>query len=167
MVAQPELNRIRNLKRGELPDLIIGIGNCGRADDGLGWAFLDAIGEQKLFEGEVVYRYQLQVEDAELISGYKRVLFVDAYSGPLQGGISLETVEPNIEHSFSSHALEPGTIVALCNQIYNCTPEAQVLMIEGEVFKLESGLSAVAQTNLETALQFFMARYKYDLQVQI
>ena len=31
-------------------DLVFGIGNCGRGDDGLGWAFLDRIRHEEGFE---------------------------------------------------------------------------------------------------------------------
>jgi Ni,Fe-hydrogenase maturation factor len=57
--------------------IILGIGNNGRQDDGLGWLFLDSLKdlESKL---TLEYRYQLQIEDAELISNYKTVIFVDA-----------------------------------------------------------------------------------------
>ncbi|PSR08953.1 MAG: Ni/Fe hydrogenase, partial [Bacteroidetes bacterium] len=57
--------------------LLLGIGNSGRADDGLGWAFAEAFSDQAdLFEVEL--RYQLQIEDALLISTYQRVVIVDA-----------------------------------------------------------------------------------------
>ena len=42
--------------------LIIGIGNSGRADDGLGWAYLDAIASLDLEEIDTEYKYQLQIE---------------------------------------------------------------------------------------------------------
>ena len=57
--------------------LIIGIGNSGRSDDGLGWLMLDTI-ENKFSNVDVLYRYQLQIEDAEILSHYPTVIFVDA-----------------------------------------------------------------------------------------
>ena len=48
--------------------LLIGIGNSGRSDDALGWKFVDEFVEYgHLFDLE--YRYQLQIEDAELHLG--------------------------------------------------------------------------------------------------
>ena len=53
--------------------LLIGIGNSGRQDDGLGWAFLDAVCSQPDLKAQCEYRYQLQIEDAELVSRFERV----------------------------------------------------------------------------------------------
>ena len=59
--------------------LIYGIGNVGRQDDGLGWAFVDWLQAQGLCSSAEMQRgYQLLLEDAELISNKERVLFVDA-----------------------------------------------------------------------------------------
>ena len=57
--------------------IVIGIGNNGRQDDGLGWMFLDFLDEQNA-NIDLEYRYQLQIEDADLISNYDTVIFVDA-----------------------------------------------------------------------------------------
>ena len=38
--------------------LIIGIGNSGRRDDGLGWAFLEALEDLGLDSNQMHYRYQ-------------------------------------------------------------------------------------------------------------
>ena len=54
--------------------LLIGIGNSGRSDDALGWKFVDEFADYDyLFDLE--YRYQLQIEDSELVSRYKKVIF--------------------------------------------------------------------------------------------
>jgi len=76
---------------GREPETVIfGIGNCGRGDDGLGWAFLDRIQQEPGFRGLIEYRYQLQPEDAALISRAERVLFVDSYRGDLRGGFQFK-----------------------------------------------------------------------------
>ena len=58
--------------------LIIGIGNSGRNDDGLGWKFVDIASQTMRGYFDVEYRYQLQIEDAELVSKYNKVIFADA-----------------------------------------------------------------------------------------
>jgi len=135
--------------------LIIGIGNSGRSDDGLGWAFSESVEESELYRGDIVLRYQLQIEDADLISAYDQVLFVDAHSGRVDRGMRCELVDPHIEHSYSTHALLPGAIVGLCKELYDATPKAYILMIEGHEWDLKIGLSEIAQTNLSRALQYF------------
>ncbi|RLD75788.1 MAG: Ni/Fe hydrogenase, partial [Bacteroidetes bacterium] len=58
--------------------IVFGIGNIGRQDDGLGWLFLDHLKEKQFNHLDLEYRYQLQIEDAELICNYDTVIFVDA-----------------------------------------------------------------------------------------
>ena len=51
-----------SIRPGIGPDtLIFGIGNCGRSDDGLGWAFIDWLEERGLCPtSEKRRHYQLQ-----------------------------------------------------------------------------------------------------------
>lgn len=135
--------------------MIIGIGNDGRGDDGLGWAFLKAIEQNESFCGPIVYRYQLQIEDAELISHARRVVFVDACHHALSSGYCWQTCEPAHEVEFTSHQLSPQTVLFLCQQLYDNAPPADLLLIEGCSWELQLGLSTAAKSNLEKALSFF------------
>lgn len=135
--------------------LLIGIGNAGRRDDGLGWAFID-FWEPRLLEGwDCEYRYQLQVEDAQLIATYDRVYFVDADRRMHSEGFLFTEVFPEMENSFTSHELTPSTVMHLCQEIYNQKPEAYLLGISGVEFELENGLSETALENLSEAIAFF------------
>ena len=136
--------------------VLIGIGNCGRRDDGLGWAFLDAIqDEQSIAKAELVYCYQLNVEDAELISTADVVVFIDAYQGELKNGCSFETCQPENNFSFTTHSLSPGVIVSLCSSLYNKQAMNYVLKIQGEEWELKEGLSKKAEHNLSSAIHEF------------
>ncbi|MBT8204383.1 MAG: hydrogenase maturation protease [Eudoraea sp.] len=135
--------------------LIVGIGNCGRTDDGLGWAFLDQINEKLHGNMDYVYRYQLQIEDAELISHYGTVYFVDAHTHLWEDGFKLERCQPKANHGFSTHELEPETVVYLSETLYNKTPDAFIFGISGVRFDLKIGLTKEAETNLSRALEFF------------
>ena len=140
------------------PDtLIIGIGNIGRKDDGLGWAFLQQLEEEGKFAGELQYRYQLVLEDAEVISHYRQVIFVDASKRVATDGFYWERCEAkNSGHyHYSSHALEPAAIVALCRDLYNCEPAAYLLGITGSSWGLQQGMSRQAKRNLAAAYRFF------------
>lgn len=134
--------------------LVIGIGNCGRADDGLGWAFLEQL-EAENGEADIAYRYQLQIEDAELIADRSMVLFVDATEEVLPAGFEFRPCQPTPRFEYSSHALSPETITGLCRQLYNATPQAHVLAIQGLEWGLREGLSREGSKNLDRALQFF------------
>lgn len=139
--------------------LLIGIGNCARGDDGLGWAFLDALKKEKKLNAEFVYKYQLNIEDAEMISEADDILFIDAFNGNLENGFSFEHCEPKNSFEFTTHALNPGVVLKLANNLFNAAPEAHVLSIQGVKWELGEGLSATAIHNLEEALSFFKSAY--------
>ena len=86
--------------------LICGIGNVGRQDDGLGWAFIDRLEAHKRRPHADLRRaYQLNLEHADLISRFARVLFVDATKDPLVSSFSLTRPEPKLDFSFTLHAI--------------------------------------------------------------
>ena len=135
--------------------LILGIGNSGRSDDGLGWAFLDKIASFLPDNYDIEYRYQLQIEDAELASHYQSVYFVDACKKQLKDGFFWEKALPKETHHFSSHALPLETILYLTQSVYGKQPESYVMGIFGENFDLNIGLSEQAEVYLAKALIFF------------
>ncbi len=135
--------------------LLIGIGNSGRGDDGLGWAFVQAIEKQGDFYGNTLLRYQLQVEDAELISQYDQVIFADAFQGYLEAGFSFKKCIAAKDFSFTTHRLAPETVLYLCQELYQKKPTAFMLLINGEKWDLEMGLSLVGYKNLQHAFRFF------------
>ncbi|MBL7858817.1 MAG: hypothetical protein JNM57_14100 [Cyclobacteriaceae bacterium] len=135
--------------------LLIGIGNSGRSDDALGWKFLDTFDAFPCwFDFE--YRYQLQVEDAELISRYKKVIFVDASREVIKDGASLHACIPTPSASFTTHKLDPGTVLWLARELYTAQTEAYVMAIAGTEWELHHGLSTIARTNLQKALSLFL-----------
>lgn len=142
------------MKKSDHKTLIFGIGNNGRQDDGLGWSFLALLETEKV-PFDLEYRYQLQIEDAELISKYDNVIFVDASKTKIEEGYKLYPCLPADNYSFSTHALAPETILYLSNKLYNCLPNAQILAIQGVKWELQIGLSPIAENNLVEAYQFF------------
>ena len=135
--------------------MLIGIGNDGRQDDGLGWAFLDAVKGNGSFTGSLNYRFQLQIEDADAIRQASQVIFVDAFRGPLLNGFSWECCLPTPNFDYTSHQLHPSTVLHLCRQLYGVYPAANLLLISGSQWELEFGLSKEATSNLESALGHF------------
>ena len=134
------------------PPLLLAIGNDGRQDDGLGWAFGQAMESDEDFQGEVAYRYQLQVEDALLISEYATVIFVDACREALPKGFELAPLRPAADFGLTTHQLSPATVLALAEQLYGTTPQAYLLKIAGVEWALERGLSEEARRNLGRAV---------------
>ena len=138
------------------PDTVLfGIGNCGRADDGLGWAFLDAVQKIPGFCGRAEYRYQLQVEAALLASTAKNVVFIDSSRSPLPTGFEIRTCRPAKDFEFTTHVLPPRAILHYCQDLYAKTPPATIVGIQGYCWELQTGLSDQAAINLARALAFF------------
>lgn len=143
------------MKKYDNKIILLGIGNSGREDDGLGWAFLDEIKDILPSNIDIDYRYQLQIEDAELISHYDTVYFIDAHKDELKNGFNLSKCHSIETHHFSSHELPPETILFLANSIYNKTPNAFILGITGISFELKIGLTVTAQLYLKNAVSYF------------
>lgn len=133
--------------------LIIGIGNSGRSDDGLGWFMLDYI--EKTFPGlTLLYRYQLQIEDAELISHYSTVIFVDATKEKTKNGFYFKSCYPNMGLGLTSHMLKPETVLWIENELYQTNPMCFVLGIEGVKWDLSREPSRSGLNNLDLARDF-------------
>ena len=134
--------------------IVLGIGNSGRQDDGLGWMFLDFLEEQNS-DIDVEYRYQLQIEDAYLISNYDTVIFVDATKEETEEGFHIEPCHPSGKYSFSTHTLAPETVLYLSHKLYNHNPDASIFAIQGYDWELMIGLSEKGTINLDKAKKYF------------
>jgi hydrogenase maturation protease len=141
------------MNASNLKTLIIGIGNDGRGDDGLGWLFADRFVDGT--EADVAHRYQLQIEDAALVSGYDRVVFADASIEDMEQGFSFDKCRPAPSLHFSTHKVDPATILWLAGKLYDRAVEGYVLGIQGYSWELHQGLSDRAAHNLEGAFAFF------------
>jgi len=157
MSACAEPHRV-NLELLDNPtSLIYGIGNSGRQDDGLGWAFIDRL-EQicPLPRAHLRRTYQLGLEDADLISRYTRVLFVDATKDPAVESFTVSRPEPKLDFSFTSHAISVPSILATTQQCFEHVPDAYLLAIRGYEWELQQGLTSPAQHNLSHSLEFLL-----------
>jgi hydrogenase maturation protease len=140
-----------NIKMDKNRILIICIGNIGRSDDGLGWCFADMLLDTILPDITIEYRYQLQVEDALIVSEYPIVIFVDATEEPLENGYSISTCMSSTHYFYSSHIQSPENILYLAETLYHKRPEAIKIAIEGENWELGMELSEKAKKNLQKA----------------
>jgi hydrogenase maturation protease len=134
--------------------LVIGYGNPGRLDDGLGPALADALERLKLPGVTVDSDYQLAVEDARAVADHDVVVFADAsLSGPAP--FTFCRIAPKPGAHFSSHIVEPEGVLALARELFGAQPEAYVLGIRGYVFDdFGERLSEQARANLAAALAF-------------
>jgi hydrogenase maturation protease len=135
--------------------LIIGYGNPGRLDDGLGPAFAEKIQALELPGVRVESNYQLNVEDADLIAPFDVVVFADASVNAVEPFEfqSLEKKAPMV--GFSSHSITAGSLLGLAEELFGAAPDAYTMAIRGYDFN-EFGelISPQASANLGRAIEF-------------
>ncbi|MEA2096915.1 MAG: hypothetical protein U9P73_09525, partial [Candidatus Cloacimonadota bacterium] len=100
--------------------------------------------------------YQLNIEDADTISSYDIVFFVDASMEQLESFTITEVEHSKSQIEFTMHAISPGVVLDLCQQIYNKVPQTYLIHIKGYEWDLEfdKGLTDKAEKNLQDALKF-------------
>ncbi len=133
--------------------LVMGIGNPGREDDGLGPALAARIEALGLPAVETDANYQLNIEDAEVCSRYAVVIFADA-ARRLRAPFRFSKLGPAAASPATSHALGPGAVLALCEKLYGRRPDARLLALRGHHWEVKEGLSPAAERDLRAALAF-------------
>ena len=141
--------------------LVIGYGNPGRQDDGLGPALAEAVERLALPDVTVDCDYQLTVEHAEMAARHRAVVFADATTDE-QEAFTWEQVEPGPAGiRFTSHYLGPADVLALARDLFAAHPVGYVLAMRGRSFgEFEAGLSADARVALKNAVEFLTARIR-------
>lgn len=140
--------------------LLIGYGNPGRLDDGLGPALAERLEKKKLAGVDVDANYQLSVEDASEVAKHEVVIFADAsVSG--EEPFYFEPVVPKPAVSFSSHSVEPQALMALAQELFGSLAKGYILGIRGYDFnEFGERLSDAAKKNLEKAVEFIENKIK-------
>ena len=142
--------------------LVIGYGNPGRLDDGLGPAFASAIEEWDLPNLTVEIGYQLSIEDAHLASLYDFVIFADA-SVNTNGPFHFRELEPFFTLEYTSHHLQPSGVLGIAHSLFDSKVRGFELGIRGYEFEdFGEGLSEKARKNLDAALGSMELFIKYE-----
>lgn len=133
--------------------LIIGYGNPGRLDDGLGPAFADAIGRLGLPDVTVDSDYQLMIEDAAEVAKCDVVIFADASVSAAEP-FTFERIAPLAAAGFTTHHLEPAALMAIAADLFGAKTIGHLLAIRGYEFDdFGEGLSERARANLAAAVE--------------
>lgn len=148
--------------------LLIGYGNPGRLDDGLGPAVAAAVERLGIDGLAVEANYQLTVEDAETVAACEVVIFADASTEDDAEPFSFKRIRPSGNGGnparFTSHHLAPADVLELAGRLFGESPEAYLLAIRGYDFnEFGEGLSEWAKRNLAEAVEFLDASIRLRL----
>jgi hydrogenase maturation protease len=135
--------------------LILGYGNPGRLDDGLGPALAEIM-EKKGLDGLAVdANYQLTVEDATQVAEHEVVVFADAAIAG-EGPFWVKRIYPGGRTGgFSTHSLDPYSVLGLAQELFQAEPRAYLMGVRGYEFDgFGEGLSEAAQANLAAAVAY-------------
>ena len=133
--------------------LVLGYGNPGRQDDGLGPALAEAVEAMALPGVRAATGYQLNIEDAADLAEADVAVFADAAKVGAEP-FEFHEIGPAREITFTTHALDPGSLLALCRDVYKRAPRGFLLAMRGYEFEFAEGLSEPAAKNLDKALAF-------------
>lgn len=140
--------------------LLIGYGNPGRGDDGLGPAFARRIAARNLPGLSVEIDYQLTVDHALMIASAERVIFADA-ALDAAAPFYFRPVVGETGGSLGSHSIGPEDAVALSGLLFGAAPAGFVLGLRGAAYgEMAEGLSAAAVASLDAAEAFFATWYE-------
>lgn len=148
--------------------LVIGYGNPDRADDGAGYYIVNALrrrlGRRGLENGatgfdelgsgiDTVFLSQLAPEILETVSGYERLIFVDAHGEDKLGQLYCEELKPEYSIPSFSHHLTPSMILALVDAIYDRRICGYLVSVLGCNFDFHHGLSPLTEALVESAVE--------------
>ena len=99
--------------------------------------------------------YQLNIEDAELISRFDVVVFADASVNAAEP-FDFQPLEKKLPMvGFSSHSITAGSLLGLSEQLFNAEPRAYTLAIRGYDFDdFGEYLSPKSIENLSGSVEF-------------
>ena len=139
--------------------LVIGYGNPGHRDDGLGPVFAARLETLGLPGITIESDYQLAIEHAHLAAQHDIVIFADA-AADIEGEspVYLRSVQPAPEDRYSSHNVSPQAVLSLTGQCFGVHPSGWLLGIRPmDLESFAEGLTPEAESNLSAALTGFRA----------
>jgi len=118
-------------------DLILGVGNELRGDDGVGARVVGLLPPRAGVETGVVHQLTPELADRLCVAG--RVLFVDAHVAG--DAVRLSPLKPTATASVLGHALTPEALLGWTWVIHGRAPEGWLLTVPARSFALGQTLS--------------------------
>ncbi|HMN11274.1 MAG TPA: hypothetical protein PKD55_02980 [Bellilinea sp.] len=148
--------------------LLFAYGNYDRQDDGVSWHIIRKVARDLNIDlpflpsdltGELtdslIWHFDLQLtpNDAEYISEFDRVIFLDAHTGAVPEEVSWIKVHPEFQTSPMTHHFTPQSCISLVQVLYHREPEAILITVRGYEFEFSQLLSRQCEENAEIAAQ--------------
>ena len=144
--------------------LVIGIGNPLRGDDGVGWRLVEELEQQAAATAtELRTLHQLTPELAPELAACDRALFIDAWLAPGATGdnngitpadclpcLRGLTIGAAAETAFS-HQLQPAQLLAMAHALFGACPRSDALLVPAYAFGHGTVLSDRLRLQLPTA----------------
>lgn len=142
--------------------LVIGYGNPGRRDDGLGPAFAARLEALHLSGVTVESDYQLAIEHAHSAAQHDIVVFADAARDiDNNSPFYLRPIQPAPDAHYTSHSISPQAVLQLASQCFDAHPAGWLLGIRpADLDSFAEGLTSQAESNLSAALTAFCGKVK-------
>jgi hydrogenase maturation protease len=133
--------------------LLIGFGNSGRSDDGLGPGF--AWRMERCCTGYLRTEAapQLMPEHAEIVAACDAVIFADAALS-IPPPFVFRSLPAASRHAFSTHSFSPESLLSIVREFFGKTPAAYLLAIRGYDFEIGEALTEAAVENMKAAERF-------------
>jgi hydrogenase maturation protease len=139
--------------------LLIGYGNPGRGDDGLGPAFARRIAARNLPGLTTEIDYQLTVDHALMISEAATVVFADA-ALDAEVPFYFKPMDESVAQALGSHSVTPQAALALARLLFGAAPRGFILGLRGSSYgAMAEGLTEEALGSLAQAEAFFLDWY--------
>jgi hydrogenase maturation protease len=142
--------------------LLLGYGNPGRLDDGLGPAVAAQVERLGLPGVTVQSDYQLCLEDAEAAARHDVVIFADAAASGSEP-FSFQKVEPAPCLGFTTHSLQPEVVLGLAQHLFGARTQGYCLGVRGYAFnEYRESLTERGRANLAAAVAFVRQTCEQD-----
>jgi len=137
--------------------LVIGYGNPGRGDDGLGPELVSRLEALGLPGVHVEVAFQLAVEHAAALAEHDLVVFVDATTEP-DAPFYFREVSPVPTDAGFTHHVSPGQVLSVAQACFHATPRCYLLGVRAQKMDdFGEGLTPGASAALEAALTHLVA----------
>ena len=133
--------------------LVIGYGNPGRGDDGVGHYVIEALRRRLGQAVDLLPLHQLTPVVAEAVADHDLVIFVDAHTGAYGEELRITPLRPEPGPLAFYHHMRPGMVLALAKALYGREPEALMFSIRGYDFDFGTEISERTRRHADVAIE--------------